>query len=193
MMVSPSPDIQGRKVKSWNATVDTTSTKMKCHSTMECLDPNCIKKFYPSPIEDSEAFAANPHPYSFLLVDDNEINLRIFRRILLKLFPNASICTVQDPALVEISHTTLLQYHVIFLDIEMPIVTGTEFALRVRSSRELDHVGLIAVTTKYLCADLELYEKLGFDFTFRKPVEYPTNYILRQVEQVLAIRGSGRL
>lgn len=169
----------------------TASPKLKCHNTVECLDPNCIKRSYPSPVEDSDAFAANPQPYSFLLVDDNEINLRIFRRILLKLFPNSSICTVQELALVDISHHTLLQYHVIFLDIEMPIVTGTEFALRVRSSRELDKVGLIAVTTKYLCADLELYEKLGFDFTFRKPLEYPTNYILHQIEQVLAARGRG--
>lgn len=191
-MVSPSPDLLEKKVKSWNARVDTSHVPAKCNDNLHCHDPSCIKRFYPSPIEDSEAFVANPAPYSFLLVDDNEINLRIFRRILLKLFPNSSIRTVQDPALVDISHAALLQYHVIFLDIEMPIVTGTEFALRVRLSPELDKVGLIAVTTKYLCADLELYEKLGFDFTFRKPVEYPTNYILHQIEQVIAIRGAGK-
>lgn len=191
MIVTPVSEVEGEYFKTWLPSMKSTSSN-SCNSKNH-IDTRDINLFYPSPVEDSEAFIPNNQPYSFLLVDDNEINLRIFRRMLLKLFPNASVRTVQESALVEISHRTLLHYHLIFLDIEMPIVTGTEIALKVRSSRELDQVGLIAVTTKYLCADLELYEKLGFDFTFRKPVEYPTNYILQKIEQVLQTRCGGRV
>lgn len=193
MRVSPAPDLQGGKLANWKSNVKTRKAKIALDNSKESFEKICIKQSYPSPVEEPESFVANFTPYSFLIVDDNEINLRIFRKILLKLFPNSSVQTEQDPALVDITHQTLLKYDLIFLDIEMPIITGTEFARRVRSLRELDRVGLIAVTTKFLCADLELYEKLGFDFSLRKPVEYPTNYILSRIEQVLAARSVKRI
>lgn len=143
---------------------------------------------YPSPIEDEEAFIPNTEEFLFLLVDDNAINLRIFSRVLQKLFPNAHIRTIQDSASLHWSAENLLHYHIIFLDIEMPIVTGTQIATKVRSTPALDHVGLFAVTTRFLQGDMELYDQLGFDFTFPKPIDFSYGYMLDRIERVLTTR-----
>lgn len=196
MIAYPVPDHSLSQLDSWGPTHNARgrsspassmsllgSTKSKLHTA----DTSSPAAFYPSPVLET-AFMPNFRPYLFLLVDDNEINLRILERVLAKLFPNAAIRTVQDSALVCVNPQALLHYHVIFLDIEMPIVTGVDIATHVRSNPLLDHVGLIAVTTRSMAADLELYTRCGFDFTFPKPVDHSYGYILLQVEQVLRAR-----
>lgn len=142
--------------------------------------------FYPSPVEE-KMWIPNAGAYNFLVVDDNEINLRILSRMLGKLFPNANVRTVQESHKVDTANTALLHFDVIFLDIEMPTVTGPDIACQVRQSRELDHVALVAVTTRCMLADLELYRRCGFDLTFRKPLENH-NRIQKKVEQVLQLK-----
>lgn len=154
---------------------------------MPQLHPTVVS-LYPSPVDDGETFIPNMEPYTFLLVDDNIVNLRIFSRVLGKLFPKASIRAIQDLALLQLSADALGHYHIIFLDIEMPLVTGTEIAATVRSTLALDHVGLVAVTTRFLMADLELYDRLGFDFTFPKPIDFSYRYMLERIERVLGAR-----
>lgn len=139
--------------------------------------------FYPSPVEE-KIWMPNNGTYNFLLVDDNEINLRILLRMLRKLFPCANVRTVQESHTVETSEDALLHYDIIFLDIEMPKVTGTEIATKIRLVPQLDHVALVAVTTRCMLADMELYRLCGFDLTFRKPLENH-NRIQDKVEQVL--------
>lgn len=135
-----------------------------------------------------EVWMPNLQPYNFLLVDDNEINLRIFSRVLRKIFPRSSVRTLQESTRVDTTESALLHFDVIFLDIEMPEVTGTEIASRVRCLPELGHVGLVAVTTRYSGADLELYQRCGFDYAFPKPVEN-FRLIQHKVEQVLRNRA----
>lgn len=142
---------------------------------------------YPSPIEDLDQWIPHMTPYTFLVVDDNEINLRILSRMLRKLYPRASVRTVQHSAAVETTEAALLHFDIIFLDIEMPEVSGTELATRVRGLKELDHVALVAVTTRYSSLDVDLYRSVGFDYTFGKPLENH-NYIQQKVEQVLRMR-----
>ncbi|GEQ67793.1 hypothetical protein JCM33374_g1458 [Metschnikowia sp. JCM 33374] len=128
----------------------------------------------------------NLNTYRFLIVDDNEINLRIFRRVLKRLFPNSSIDTIQDSCQVE--YDRLSQYKIAFLDIEMPMVTGVDIAKMVRSKSSLDNLGLVAVTTRNSAADLKLYEETGFDLMIAKPVHRGYSGILRDIEGVLEDR-----
>lgn len=151
---------------------------------------NASASFYPSPV-DEKVWMPNNGTYNFLLVDDNEINLRIFLRMLRKLFPCSSVRTVQESHTVETSEATLLHYDIIFLDIEMPQVTGPEIATKIRLVPQLDHVALVAVTTRCMLADLELYRLCGFDLTIRKPLTNH-NRIQNKVEQVLGMRANPR-
>lgn len=146
-----------------------------------------VASSYPSPIEELDQWIPHMTPYTFLIVDDNEINLRILSRMLRKLYPIASVRTVQHSAAVETTETALLHFDIIFLDIEMPQVSGTEIAARVRGQKELDHVALVAFTTRYSSLDLDLYRRVGFDYTFGKPLENH-NFIQQKVEQVLRMR-----
>ncbi|OBA21535.1 hypothetical protein METBIDRAFT_22806, partial [Metschnikowia bicuspidata var. bicuspidata NRRL YB-4993] len=128
----------------------------------------------------------NPNSYKFLIVDDNEINLRIFRRVLKRLFPNSAIDMMQDSSQVDTAK--LLLYQIVFLDIEMPHVTGVDIAKTVRLDPALHRLGLVAVTTKSAAADLETYDACGFDFTIPKPIYKGYNGIFRGIEQVLEAR-----
>lgn len=148
-----------------------------------------VPSFYPSPVE-SNGYIPNTECYNFLLVDDNHINLRILGRILAKLFPKSKVTEVQRLSLVELSAKLLQRYDVVFLDIDMPEVSGVDIARFVRGCKELDTVGLIAVTTRFLLQDMKLYSSVGFDYTFTKPLSFSYAYILDQVEAVLERRAS---
>lgn len=124
--------------------------------------------------------------YHFLIVDDNEINLRIFRRVLQRLYPRATVDVLQLSTAVKIE--SLLDYHIVFLDIEMPDVTGVDIARSVRSCPDLDTVGLIAVTTRHMLEDIQLYQLCGFDHTFPKPVSPSHGHILDEITRVLQSR-----
>lgn len=124
-------------------------------------------------------------PFKFLLVDDNVINLRILHKILMKLYPNASITTVDKSYEIP----SLLQrqkFDVIFLDIDMPILTGIDIAKIIR--KDLDDVAIIAVTTRASTDDCKLYYSLGIDYTLAKPLNYTLNHIVSCVESVIKYR-----
>ncbi|CUM62898.1 uncharacterized protein PRCAT00000457001 [Priceomyces carsonii] len=140
-----------------------------------------------SPVEKDDNVRTNPNDYKFLVLDDNYINLKILSRMLSKLYPNAVIDTLQDSreALDKISS---VKYDVVFLDIEMPHVSGTELASTIRNIEDHKRLGLIAVTTRYMRESLLLYERLGIDFTFSKPLNYSYEYISGNIELVMEYR-----
>lgn len=170
----------------------------KCRSPMVTPSPTTT----PEPVKALPTFAraklepvpfvSSDKPYNFLLVDDNIINLRIFGRILRKLFPKAAVKSVQDLLLLELTEELFENYDCVFLDIDMPVVTGIEIATKLRGFPTLDHVGLIAVTTRALLADMELYENIGFDHTFPKPMNVSYSDMIKKIEQVVSVRGALR-
>lgn len=142
------------------------------------------------PVIKKVAPMASEKEYLFLLVDDNIINLRILSRILMRLFPKASVVSVQDLSLLTLTSDVLCKYHCIFLDIEMPHVTGLDIASFVRQNSCLDNVGLVAVTTRALMQDLVLYDSLGFDHCFEKPVPHSDVFVLRRIEHIVEERAA---
>lgn len=134
---------------------------------------------------------AYAHPYErvrFLCVDDNEINLRILVRVLQRLYPNCEIDLLVLSHTVAVSEQTLLHYDAIFLDIEMPLVTGVDLAREVRRLEGLNHVAVIAVTTKYLRGDVLFYEATGFDLTIPKPFLYGHSHMRTHINEAMVVR-----
>uniref|UniRef100_A0A0L0P6S4 Stress response regulator protein 1 n=1 Tax=Candidozyma auris TaxID=498019 RepID=A0A0L0P6S4_CANAR len=158
----------------------------------ECRSPMVTPS--PEPVKlkkvESVPFVASDKAYHFLLVDDNIIYLRIFARILRKLFPQALVRAIQDLLVLELTEELFLRFDCVFLDIDMPRVTGIDVATQLRSFLSLDHVGLVAVTTKALLSDMELYESIGFDHTFPKPLNVAHGDLLEKIEQVVSVRGA---
>ncbi|KAM9896859.1 hypothetical protein OXX79_007238 [Metschnikowia pulcherrima] len=180
MMISPLADTSPLKLDFWR-TPKTPQLEAKLLNTVPQFS------LHPPPVSKSAlGLIPNQNVYKFLVVDDNEINLRIFRRVLKKLFPYSLIDTIQDST--QVDPCALSQYKIVFLDIEMPQVTGVDIANAVRSRTALDNLGLVAVTTKSTPPDMKLYEKCGFDMTIPKPVHRGYSGILRDIEQVLTGR-----
>lgn len=156
--------------------------------SLDCRVPLPRPTFSSSTVVDS--FTPSEKQYKFLLVDDNLINLRIFSRILRKLFPKSTVSAIQDSTSIQMTESFFRQYDCIFLDIDMPIVTGLDIASKVRGFLNLDTKGLIAVTTRSLHHDLDLYESLGFDHCFPKPVAFSYPYLLEKIEEVVKVRAA---
>lgn len=161
------------------------SLRLKCLSEAQLSTPD-VAAIFTAPKGDEAQLPTNQFTHKFLVVDDNEIYLRIFSRILLKLFPCATVDVLQLSTAVDIN--MLLNYHIVFLDIEMPDVTGVDIAKSVRSCPSLDSVGLIAVTTRHLLKDLQEYQSCGFDHTFPKPVGLRRGEVLEEIRKVLRSR-----
>ena len=129
----------------------------------------------------------NLHTYNFLIVDDNVINLKILNRILIKLYPKASIVQVQDSTLVE-AIVLKQSFDAIFIDIEMPQVTGLDIANIVRKDVQFDTTSLIAVTTRNSPHDLQLFQQVGIDYTFGKPLNYKLDFMADIIDSIMAQR-----
>lgn len=146
----------------------------------------CGNQQFISPIEleDYKKFTPNTNEYRFLLVDDNFINLKILERILLKLYPKCTIVKTQDSTkIMPLIHTQ--HFDVVFLDIEMPVLTGIQLAKMIRMDDRFKPVGIIAVTTKSLAKDRIIYQQAGIDHTLAKPLNYSFNHIISCIENVL--------
>ncbi|CCE82023.1 Piso0_002716 [Millerozyma farinosa CBS 7064] len=156
-----------------------------------CKIEEAVKLAYPSPLEtdeDSEPeFTPSNRAARFLAVDDNQINLRILTRMLNKLYPCAEVISTQDPATVMDMVSTGI-FDVVFLDIEMPEVSGVELAEMIRAESTYDRTGLIAVTTKAMPSDIKLYDTLGIDHTFGKPLSKSATNLLSRIEAVIEKR-----
>lgn len=151
-----------------------------------------VKTLFPIGKIETPKLQVSDKPYHFLLVDDNIINLRILARTLKRLFPRALVRSVQDLLVLELTEELFSRFDCVFLDIDMPLVTGIDIATKLRSFPALDHVGLVAVTTRALLSDMELYESIGFDHTFPKPVNARSGEFLNKIEQVVSVRGALR-
>lgn len=128
----------------------------------------------------------------FLCVDDNEINLRILVRVLQRLYPNCEIDLLVMSHTITISEDSLQHYDAIFLDIEMPLVTGIDLARAVRRLAGLNHVAVIAVTTKFLRGDVLFYETTGFDLTIPKPFLFGYSHMRNHINEAMVVRRMGK-
>lgn len=127
--------------------------------------------------------------YRFLIVDDNIINLKILNRVLLKLYPRSNIVQVQDSKLV---NEILQRQHFdsVFLDIEMPDITGIDIAKFIRSDERFNQMAVIAVTTRNSAKDLQQYKECGIDHTFHKPLNYSLDLIGGSIDDIIERRKS---
>lgn len=122
--------------------------------------------------------------YRFLVVDDNWINVEILTRILRKLFPNSFIIKIQDSTKV-MTKMEQVSFDAVFLDIEMPQITGIELAQRIKTHEKNYNIPLIAVTSRNSYDDIRLFERSGFSFTLNKPLNYKLEFLLDAISWIL--------
>lgn len=107
--------------------------------------------------------------FNFLIVDDNEINVKILNKILSRAFTSSNQISTTNPLdVMQLAHRT--QFDVLFLDIEMPELNGVEIARALRSIPIFDKLCIIAVTSCSSANDIKIYKEVGIDHTIPKPI-----------------------
>lgn len=83
-----------------------------------------------------------------LLVDDDEDDREIFLEVITEIDPSAELITAINGAdgFDKLSSGEAPP-HVIFLDLNMPIMSGTEFLRKVKSVEKLKNIPIVILTT----------------------------------------------
>lgn len=108
-------------------------------------------------------------PLNLLMAEDNRVNQKVARSILLKMGHHLTIVPNGVEA-VEAAKTG--QYELILMDIHMPEMDGVEATRRIRKLRgEIASIPIVAITANAMVGDREKYLASGMDDYISKPVK----------------------
>lgn len=109
---------------------------------------------------------ANYHDKKVLVIDDNNINLKVAEKLLNKYNINIELSPSAEDTIDKINNSK--KYDLLLLDIEMPVTDGIEL-LKILKEKEYNKP-IIALTANATSGDREKYLKLGFDEYIAKPI-----------------------
>jgi two-component system sensor histidine kinase BarA len=113
----------------------------------------------------------NLENYSILVVDDNDINLKLISTLMRS---KGAIVTEACDGLSAISKTQNNRYDLILMDIHMPKMKGTEAAEIIRrNEQESCHTPIIALTADAVPATRNQIADSGMDGYLLKPINEP--------------------
>ncbi len=119
--------------------------------------------------------------HSVLVVEDNEFNQKILKRILEGVMDNFDIVETGEKAVEEARKN---KYDLIFMDIQLPGINGIMTSKLIREIyQETDQPFIIALTADVFLKDSSALEEAGFDDYLPKP--YRQKEILTKIENYL--------
>ena len=137
-----------------------------------------LKDAVSDPVSSGQATALSAPRARILVVDDNDINRKVFFNLLQLCDIHADLAASGQEALDLARENS---YHIILLDHMMPQMDGIETLKRLHSDGLLrPQTTVIALTANAITGAREEYLRVGFDDYLSKPVE------LKQLEQMLA-------
>ena len=117
----------------------------------------------------STVIGVRPH---VLLVDDNIVNQKLASIILTKMGCDVSVAADGQEA-VKLYHDKPDQFQMIFMDCQMPILSGYEASalIREREKSSNEHIPIVAMTANAMSGDRERCLESGMDDYISKPIE----------------------
>lgn len=105
-----------------------------------------------------------------LIVDDNEMNLKVAKGLLQPLQMNIDTASSGKTAL-EMVQTK--QYHIVFMDHMMPVMDGVETTQRMRALEDtyIQNMPIIALTANAVTGAREIFKEAGMNDFVAKPIE----------------------
>jgi two-component system cell cycle response regulator DivK len=102
-----------------------------------------------------------------LIVEDNEMNMKLFRDVLVATGSRALEATTGEEAVdLAVEHTPDL----VLMDIQLPDVDGVDVLRRLRMVERTAAIPVLAVTAQAMQGDHERFLAAGFDGYVSKPV-----------------------
>ena len=104
-----------------------------------------------------------------LLVEDNKVNQKLGERLLSKMGHHVTLAANGQPAVPLALHK---QFDLILMDIQMPVMSGTEATRLIRDSEKKNggHLPIIAMTADAMARDAEKFFASGMDGYISKPI-----------------------
>lgn len=131
-----------------------------------------------------------------LLVDDNSINLELAQILLRK--TGLTITTASDGA-EAVAAEKENSFDLIFMDIEMPVLNGTEATVQIRAGGRNSDIPIIALTANVSEDDIAFYLSKGMTDSLTKPVateamiELLARYLPYTLEDKLALEAASAM
>jgi two-component system, cell cycle response regulator DivK len=120
---------------------------------------------------------------TILIVEDNALNMRLFRDIL----QASGYRTLESSDGIDV--LMLAEAHrpdLILMDIRLPKVSGLDITKDLKRSRSLRHIPVLAVTASAIKGDRERLLEGGCDGFIAKPIVLPS--FLAKIEEMLVAR-----
>ncbi len=108
---------------------------------------------------------------SILVVDDNELNLKLAREVLTALGYEVTVAVRGEQA-VEVARTHRVA--LVLLDMQLPDIDGLEVLKRLRSLPETKDLPVVAMTALAMAGDRERFLAAGCNGYIQKPISMRT-------------------
>lgn len=167
--------ITQRLVKSWQGSIEVTSTLGKGSTFCVSIPMTAINTVTAFTDHQSQELTATPMPLRILVVDDHAMNRMVASATIRKHLPDCHIDQAEDgqQALQKMAAEL---YDVVLLDIVMPDLSGIEVLQAVRQTypAPYSNVRTIAFTANVEADIKEQCERTGFDGFLSKPFNVHT-------------------
>lgn len=115
-----------------------------------------------------------------LIVEDNELNLKLFRD-LLEAHGYETFETKDGQEALSIARN--VRPDLILMDIQLPEISGLDITKRLKADDEVSHIPVIAVTAFAMKDDEEMILNAGCEAYMSKPISIPV--FIRTVQKFL--------
>jgi two-component system cell cycle response regulator DivK len=106
-------------------------------------------------------------PKTILIVEDNELNMKLFRDLL----EAHGYRTLQTNDGIEALNIALEEHpDLILMDIQLPEVSGLEVTKSLKEDESVRHIPVVAVTSFAMKGDEEAIRQVGCDAYLSKPI-----------------------
>ncbi|MDV6169242.1 PAS domain S-box protein [Flavobacterium sp. DG1-102-2] len=110
--------------------------------------------------------------YNVLIAEDNPVNQMLAKTIIQKIVPNAAIMLAEN-GLEAVKAYQTQELDIIFMDIQMPEMSGFEATEQIRLLENGEsRIPIVAITARALVGEKEECIKLGMDDYITKPINY---------------------
>ena len=106
-------------------------------------------------------------PKKILIVEDNDLNLKLFRDLL---GANGYETYETKEGIEAISLTRNIQPDLIIMDIQLPEISGLDITRKIKADRDICHIPVVAVTAFAMKDDEEKILAAGCEAYLSKPI-----------------------
>jgi CheY-like chemotaxis protein len=112
-------------------------------------------------------------PKTIILIDDDQDDIDMLKEAIKEVDESAICISFTNPAeAVDLLQTNYFKPDYIFIDINMPRMTGDECLKQIRNNSELNHVEIAILSTTMPQNLSKTLSESGANFTFPKPLDF---------------------